>query len=257
MRFALTKWYIDVVDDDGRVAIAYWASVRAAGVGHSVCGLLLSKGGGPAERMFTLRSTPAPVWAGDRLSWQCPALDVSVDVERRLGAFDRGLLGTASGTLDWHCEAPLARVRIATGSDVIEGDGYVERMHLGIAPWALPITRIRWGRWTGPGRSVVWIAWEGPHPLRLVWLDRVLVADAAPSTTGVDLGALGHLALADHVVVTDATVGEQLTSLAPLRALVDRVAHHHQTRWRARGTLREPNRDDVTGWVIHEVVEWH
>lgn len=145
MRFALTKWYIDVVDDDGRVAIAYWASLRAAGAWHSVSGLLLSQGGGSARRTFTLRATPAPVWTGDRLSWQCPSLDVAVDAERRLGAFDRGLLATNSGALDWHCEAPLARVRIATGSDVIEGAGYVERMHLGIAPWALPVTRILWG----------------------------------------------------------------------------------------------------------------
>jgi hypothetical protein len=257
VRFALTKSYIDVVDDNGRVAIAYWASVRAAGAGHSVSGLLLSQGGGPAERAFTLRWSSAPEWTGDRLSWQCPSLDVSVDAERRLAAFNRGLLATASGAVDWHCEAPLARVCITTGGNVIEGEGYVERLQLGIAPWALPVARILWGRWTGSGRSVVWIAWEGSHPLRLVWVDGVLVADAAPTPAGVDLGARGHLALADHAVVTDATVGEQISSLAPLRALIDRVAHHRQTRWRARGTLHEPNRDDVTGWVIHEVVEWH
>jgi len=26
--FSLTKWYLDLVTDDGRVAIAYWAEVR-------------------------------------------------------------------------------------------------------------------------------------------------------------------------------------------------------------------------------------
>jgi hypothetical protein len=72
----------------------------------------------------------------------------------------------------------------------------------------------------------------------------------------VDLGARGLLALQDQTVITDATVGEQLMPLAPLRRLVDRVAHHRQTRWLARGTLREAGRDESTGWVIHEAVEW-
>ena len=256
MRFALTKWYVDVVTDDGRAAIAYWASVRAAGVAHAVSGLLRASAEGRAERTFTLHGSSAPVWSGDRLRWTSPALGVSLEAQRVVGAFEHPLLETSSGALDWCCEAPLARVRIATASEVIEGDGYVERMELGVAPWTLPVTRIIWGRWTGPGRSLVWIRWEGPHPLQLVWLDGALLAGAVPTPEGVDLGARGSLSLQDNAVITDATVREQLRPLAPLRRLVDKVAHHRQTRWRARGTLRETGRDELTGWVIHEAVEW-
>jgi hypothetical protein len=255
--FALTKWYVDVVDDDGCAAIAYWASVRVAGVAHAVGGLLVSRDGGLADRTLTLHGAGAPTWRGDHLSWHSPSLHLSVDADRLMGAFSQQLLTTPSGTMDWHCDAPLARVRFAVGSDVIEGRGYIERLQLGIAPWALPAMRILWGRWTGPGRSVVWIAWEGAHPLRLVWVDGTLVADAVPTTDRVVLGARGSLTLHDHSVITDATVGEQLTPLQPLRAIVDRVAHQRQTRWRARGTLQEPGREDVSGWVVHEVVQWH
>jgi len=254
--FALTKWYVDVVANDGRAAIAYWARVRAAGAAHAVGGFLRAGPDGRAERAFSMRGSSAPAWRGDGLQWTCPALGLSVDVRRGLGAFEKRLLESPSGVLDWRCEAPLARVRIATASEVIEGDGYAERMELGIAPWALPIDRIFWGRWTGPCRSLVWIRWEGPHPLQLAWLDGAPLPDAVPTLDGVDLGARGSLSLHDQTVITDATVGEQLGPLAPLRQLVDRVAHHRQTRWRARGTLREAGRDDSTGWVIHEAVEW-
>jgi hypothetical protein len=257
VQFALTKWYVDVVDDAGRVAIAYWASVRVAGAVHAASGLLLSRDGGLADRALTLRSAAAPAWSGDHLRWQCPSLHLSVDAERLMDPFHQRLLATPSGELDWHCEAPLARVRLTAGVDVIEGDGYVERMELGIIPWALPISRILWGRWAGQGRSVVWIAWDGSHPLRLVWIDGEPVADAVPTNERVDLGARGCLSLHDHVTITDATVGEQLTSLRPLRALVDRVAHHRQTRWLAKGTLHEPGYENVSGWVVHEVVGWH
>ncbi len=221
MRFALTKWYIDVVADDGNVAIAYWAAVRAAGARHAVGGVLWPRGDAPVERAFTLRSAPAPAWSGDHLRWQCRSLHLSADADRRIGPFDHRLFATPAGTLDWHCEAPLARVRLVRDGTVIEGDGYVERMALGIAPWAVPVSRFLWGRWTGPGRSLVWIVWEGPHPLRLAWLDGVLVPDAVPGTERVDLGARGSLSLDDHVVITDASVGEQLMPVAPLRPLVE------------------------------------
>ena len=253
--FALTKWYVDVVAEDGRAAIAYWASLRAAGAAHAVSGVLRADLEGRAERVFTMRGSPAPAWSSDRLEWSCAALRVSADAVRAQGPFRRRLLKTTSGVLDWHCEAPLARVRIAAPSVLVEGDGYVERMELGIAPWVLPIRRILWGRWTGPGRSLVWIRWEGPRPLQLAWLDGALVAHVVATADAVDLGPLGALSLHDQVVITDATVGEQLTSLAPLRRLVNKVARHRQTRWRARGTLRAPG-GESTGWVIHEAVEW-
>lgn len=257
MKLALTKWYIDVVTGDGRVAIAYWAALRIAGAEHAVTGVLFSRSGGPAERAMTLRSSLAPVWSGNHLSLHSPSLHLSVEAERMIGGFNQRLLETPAGVLDWHCEAPLARIRLATGDELLEGDGYVERIELGVVPWGLPIERLLWGRWIGLERTVVWIAWEGSHPLQLVWFDGALVAGAVASTTYVDLGSRGFLALDHQSVITDATIGEQLTSLAPLRAVVDRVAHYRQTRWRARGTFREPGRDDVQGWVIHEAVQWH
>jgi hypothetical protein len=36
--FSLTKWYLDLVTDDGGVAIAYWAEVRWKGLRQPLCG---------------------------------------------------------------------------------------------------------------------------------------------------------------------------------------------------------------------------
>ncbi len=67
---------------------------------------------------------------------------------------------------------------------------------------------------------------------------------------------MGRLALAERTIVTDASIGEQLTSLTTLSALIDRVAQSHQVRLRSRGTLTAPGAPDAGGWAVHEVVRW-
>jgi hypothetical protein len=254
VRVRLSKWYADVVTDDGRAAIAYWGTLQAGRLHASVAGLLRSAGAAAASA-FTVRAGSGPQLDGERLGWHAPALALHVVAERLAPAISHRLFEAPGGTVDWTAWAPAARVRIAVADATWAGAGYVERLDLTIAPWAVPVDTFTWGRWIGGTSSVVWITWRGPHPLRLAWHDGVAVR---LDETGPDVVALGdsRLTLADHVLLTDAGVGAQLTSLRPLRALIGRVTRSHQTRWRSRGALELPGSPAQHGWAIHEVVRW-
>lgn len=255
MRFSLSKWYVDVVTDDGRVAVAYWAEVSTGPARHAVCGLVRTGVADPSP-VFSLRASHGPRLLSDRLVWRAPSLALDISLLRVAPDISRRLLDSPQGTVDWTAWAPAAAVRLAVGDDVLEGEGYAERLDLTIAPWAIPVRAFHWGRWVAGSRSLVWIAWEGSHPLALAWLDGVPVADPRIAEGEVAMGRAGHLAIAERAVVTEMTIGEQLTSLTSLQALVDRVASSHQTRWRSRGTLTVPGAPPVAGWVVHEVVRW-
>src|SRR3989304_6039918 len=122
-------------------------------------------------------------------------------------------------------------------------------MELGLAPWTLPIDTLRWGRWTSATRSAIWIVWEGPHPLRIAFLDGVRTGDVTIHPGAVDVGG-ARLTVSDDAMITNATLGEQLGVLAPLRSLVEKVAGSRQTRWRARGSLCGQDGRDEVGWVV-------
>src|SRR3989304_5213716 len=81
-------------------------------------------------------------------------------------------------------------------------------MELGLAPWTLPIDTLRWGRWTSATRSAIWIVWEGPHPLRIAFLDGVRTGDVTIHPGAVDVGG-ARLTVSDDAMITNATLGAQ------------------------------------------------
>jgi len=253
--FSLSKWYLDVVTDDGRVAIAYWAEVSAGGMQHAVCGLARA-GGATTSSTFSLVGAHRPRLLSDRLLWHAPSLELDVELLRLSPEASRRLLDSPDGAVDWMAWAPSADVRMRIGDELLRGEGYAERVDLSIAPWALPLRTLVWGRWVSGSRSAIWLVWEGRHPLRLAWLDGVPAPAPDVGEGEVSLGAAGRLVFAGREMVTDASVGEQLTSLTPLRTLIDRVAQSHQTRWCSRGTLHAAGERPLEGWAIHEVVQW-
>lgn len=255
MSCLLTKWYVDVVTADGRTAIAYWSDLRLGALHASVAGLLHGTDA-LAERVFTLRAGSGPRPTDDRLAWHTPALDLHVDVARGAPAIHHRLLDTPDGSVTWTVWSPAAAVHITAHGDRWTGTGYAERLDLTLAPWAVPVDTFQWGRWIGGGHTLVWIVWVGPVPRQLAWLDGVPVSLDAATPHGVELGGARRLTLTDHVVLTDSGISAPLATLTPLRALTDRFARSHQTRWRSTGRLDRPGAPGVSGWAIHEVVRW-
>jgi hypothetical protein len=253
--FTLTKWYLDLVTEEGGVAIAYWAEVRWQQLRQPLCGLLLRPAGGatPPWR-FSARRVAPPVPEEGGLRWGAPPLGLSVEVERLEPGFRHRLLDSPDGVVDWHCELPRAAVRLHAGDTVLEGVGYVERLELSLLPWRIPAAEIRWGRFLADGTSVTWIDWRGAYPQRLVFHDRRRVPAETVGEEGLRFGPGTELRLTDPRVISDDRLGGLLAPLEALRPLIEPITRTHQTRWLSRGALQGPGGGRVEGWALHERV---
>jgi len=252
--FSLTKWYLDVVTEDGRVAIAYWAEASWARLRQPLCGLLLDSGTATAPWRFSGRAVPAPTLDQGALRWSAEPLALRVDFARREPSFRHRLLEEKAGVLDWSCEIPRAEARMHAGAAVYEGLGYAERLDLTILPWRIPTDEIRWGRFLSPRTSVVWIDWRGEVSQRLVFHDGRPMAPCSITDTQVSFGSESRLALHDGRVVTDDRLGDLLAPLEALGPFVAPIARVHQTRWLSRGVLGDPAPAAERGWALHELV---
>ena len=115
-----------------------------------------------------------PEVRGGTLTWRHGTLGWSLQGHALGRPFGLRLFERDEGAVDWQCEACPLRLEITLPEGrSLSGLGYAERLTLGLAPWALPIDELRWGRWiadTGDS-SMVWIDWRGSHPLTVVFVD--------------------------------------------------------------------------------------
>lgn len=257
MAFSLTKWYLDVVTEDGGVAIAYWGELRWGRLRPRFSGVFVDTGDGtPTPWRLSGQDVAPPVLDADGLVWSAAALDLRIACDRQEPGFARRLLETPHGTIDWRCELPRAAVRIQVKDRILEGIGYAERLELTLLPWRIPADEIRWGRFLAPGASVVWIEWRGESPQRVVCHDGRLVEATLVSEAMVAGRDGWTLALEECRVLSDDRLGGLLAPLELLHAVVKPLAAVHQTRWLSRGTLQTVATGPVHGWAIHELVRW-
>lgn len=254
--FSLVKWYLDCLDEDGRAIVGYWVEAAWQQVSITWESVDLYREPLPPVHRWSLRrSTPPQAGAG--LCWNAPALGCTATIERRQPPFTARLLEDADGTVDWAVEAPVGRVTVKLdGEGTVLGQGYVERLAMTVAPWRLPITTLRWGRWGSAGcaRSLVWIDWRGPDPRSWVFLDgrlqpRATVSDSTVGGDGFTLDLeprqrLTHRrldALVQHVPGLKSVLPESLLALS-------------ETKWAGTGRLSAPGGHPMTAPALYEIV---
>lgn len=255
--FALTKWYLDCLADDGRVAICYWASLSWRRLSLVWQGLTIYKSGCPPFEQSAVGAGRPPTNTQGRISWVSPKLGSVVIADARQPAFGLRLFEEDAGYVDWRCEAPVAHVTIdAAGEPPLSGCGYVEQLTLTIPPWRLPLDEIRWGRWIDDDatRSLVWIDWRGAAPRCWTFVDGVrthgvAIGEDRVTTGAVDLGLEPPRALASRALdlVIDRIPGVRAVVPSSLLAW-------HETKWVSRGVVCRADGERVAGSVIHEQV---
>src|SRR5208337_33524 len=127
------------------------------------------------------------------------------------------LFESGSGSLDWNCTAPRAAAMVRIGSEpAIQGWGYAEHLRLTLAPWRLPIRRLRWGRFVNATDALVWIDWSGTYNKRVVYLNGSSVCTAEISDHELALDWSGAvLSLDQGVVLRDGLLGSTALAIIP------------------------------------------
>ena len=263
--FTLAKWYLDVVTDDGTVAVGYSARLSFAGVNLTYGSTLVSTAGLPAQEDSTfggaddLRLEHNGLEADAVLTWHHPALAVRGSWRRLAPAIEQRLLQSSDGDISWRCEMPRACVELEVGDRRITGIGYAEHLTLSLAPWRLPFKHLRWGRFISHTGSVIWIAWNGVDCRQFVWHDGMLQPEAVidgRAVQGLAGGATLHLD--EPRDVCDRPVFAQLTGRLPqvLRRASGPIASMVEHKMVARSRLVAPGERPDPGWSVLEEVRW-
>jgi hypothetical protein len=135
--------------------------------------------------------------------------------------------------------------------------GYAERLTLNFAPWKVGLQRLKWGRFCGVRHSLVWIEWEGLHPMRKalldgqerqldeVSLDRVACAEAT-------------LRLTQRRALVEESISEGALRALPLPRRLAGLQFFRglESKWFARGELILDGRAEDSGHVVFEEVVW-
>lgn len=255
--FQLDKWYLDCVTEAGTVVCGHWATVRWGPARLRYAASLVGRSGDEhaALARYTLRPGPPPAVRGDLVEWAAASVGVSGTWCVLEPAVERLLYEGPNGSIRWSCLGPRASAVLRTGAETVRGTGYVERLTMSVPPWRLPFRTLRWGRFHGPGRTLVWIDWgEG--------LSRHWVFDAGGEDAGGRVCADGITLGGGRLVLPAGTTlrGGALrrTALRPLGRLVGLVPGWraaHETKWLTRARL-ESGDETLEGWAVHEVVTW-
>lgn len=255
--FRLSKWYMDCVGADGETLIAYFARVGWRGVSIAYAGLIRRAAAGDVASSFSLRPEAEPRHEGDSIAWECGDLDIRGEWRPRLGAISRTLLQPEGGRVEWHCIAPAAAATIDWPHGTLRGLGYIERIDMTIAPSRLPIRELRWGRFIGPRRNVVWIDWRGEHPLTLIVRDGIEVAGRVEDLA-VHTSAGEELTFRRDGMIRSGRLGATvLASIPGLRSLLpEAILGTQEDKWVGRGVLRSADGSTEEGWAIHETVRF-
>src|SRR5262249_3059708 len=119
----------------------------------------------------------------------------------------------------------------------VNGRGYAEQLRMTIAPWRLGIGRLWWGRFCGDRHSLVWIVWEGRHPLRLALFDGREAGLADVTEDFVCVAPAARLHLRERRPLVDETLGTGALANMPWPKRVAPAAflRGHERKWLAAG----------------------
>jgi len=257
--FRLTKWYLDLVTEDGVVLVGYLARLRWGLVRVRWSSVLHSPPEGQPEEQVALKDPGALHREGDTLSWRCPALQFAGRWQRLSPPVGRVLWRSPRGGIRWSCLQPASAVTARWGGIPLDGVGYAERLTLTLRPWQLPFTTLRWGRYASARHAITWIAWAGPSQRLWIWRDGRLEPDARLDSEGVQNRAGGlSLRLGRSRDIQRRNAIEAVVPHLP--GFRDRLrrrfpALHEHKRVCPTSLLRDGETVDRS-WAIHEEVTW-
>jgi hypothetical protein len=247
LNFSLTKWYMDVVSEDGEAVAVYAAAVDFAALHLHYASVVHSRGL-KVHATASLRKA-TPVLDGETLTWSSRALETKGAWRAEGPGTKETILVEEGGSVEWNCVMPLARAEVTLeGGRVVRGLGYVEELRLDLAPWSLPIEELRWGRFTGEGASVVWLDWRGPHKKCVILKNGIRVSGLVEDAS-IDIGEdEAHVQMEEGRVLREGTLGSG--------ALAAKILGVTERRIVAPAVLEQPFMTPVKGWVVSEVVKW-
>jgi hypothetical protein len=255
---SLTKWYLDVLLDDGTVLSLSVGQISMARlrVARVAADFFPSHGqhvSGSAEALGIERgvegcSCSAAKIEGETLRFQTDRIQGDLRFLPRYPAvvLKEPFLEHEGRQIRWHVEVPDADVtgtlRVQGSPLPIEGRGYRDRVEVEFTPWGLPLRMMRWSRAVAGSHAAVWVeATTARDVISCSWKD------------GVAGAHVGHdVCDASRPLLVGATVDLDSWRLGPLAPVIRKVTHDpYQEKRAGRAKL-----DGCEGVGVQELVRF-
>jgi len=254
-----SKWYLDLVTEDGTALVVYALSIEWSALRVEGASFLLAEPSAALLERRAWSNVRAPAWSGDSLRFCHEDLRIEGEWRRTAMPIEATLLDDDAGRLSWACVSPAADATVSLNGRTLAGRGYAECLTMTRMPWTLPLRHLRWGRFTGASHCAAWIQWRGGPPREWIWLDGRPQPAAEVGDSGVaGLADEQALRLAPVRDICDRRALRALFSRAPVieRGLAGPLRNLRDNKRLARGTLVRDGVPLDEGWTVHEVVTW-
>ena len=254
MRVRIRKWYLDCSAPDGAAAVVYAGHLTLGRVTAPYVEVLVRSRSATHVHVKKLSAGFGVFDLPERITLEAPALDVSGTWNRLAREFSATLIDDPSLRIEWCCRMPRADVSIRLpGGHAIAGVGYAEHLSFDGTTARLPFRQLRWGRFIGAERHVIWIDWGVPSARRWVFVDGLRVEAAAVTSQMVQWPG-GRLEIDAGLTMRSGTIAEAVAGRWG-RWLPRGLASATESKWASQARLIE-GAAGVDGQVIHEIVQW-
>ncbi len=254
MRVRIRKWYLDCSAPTGAAAVVYVGRVILGRVSVPYAEVLVRDPSSADVHAKRLAAASVISDLSDRIVFESPVLDVSGTWRQRAPEFSAILIDDPSLRIEWRCRMPRADVSIRLpGGRVLEGAGYAEHLSFDGTTAGLPFRRLRWGRFIGGDRHVIWIDWDTGVQRRWVFVDGHPVQATVVTGQAVEWPG-GRLEIDPGLTMRNAPVADTIAGRWG-RWLPRGLASATESKWAGPARLIE-GAATVGGRVIHEVLQW-
>lgn len=262
--FRLEKWYLDFVGPDGCAMIFYAARLKWHGLGAVYTSWLEYTPVSGTRITSRFGRVNLPEISGDQISWSDRKTAVSGIWEATGKPLYARLFESSDGYLDWHCHQSSSKVILNIGVTSTVGEGYAEQLIMTVPAWKIPMDELRWGRLGAEDNQMVWIEIREREKRQWLWLNGEKIPDCIVGDNLILLPEKGlSLSLGREVSLESEkkifTVVEKLVRYLPgfKRAIPLQFLMADEHKWLSRGELNGNGLPSVSGWAIHELVNFN
>ena len=262
-KFALNKWFLDCVTENGDCFIIYAANLKWLRWSIDYSSTLIRITPENTRFQSKLRNVNFPVIEGERITWQDQFLKTVGIWEGMESKVEEKLFSGNDGGLYWNCLQPKALVRIKHDDINYDGFGYVEKLQLTTLPWNIPMDELRWGRFISKKYHIVWIEYKRERTKQWVWVNNELLADCNVSDFSLShKNKRMHLSFDQHVLLEKEkkifNVLKIIFRYLPgFNQVIPReFLNSDEKKWLSKSILTIEGREVAEGWSIHEYVNF-
>jgi hypothetical protein len=258
-RFKLEKLYFDLIDKDGNCFILYWAKLHWWFFKFTYSGILFSNSSDHTYEKSSLKKIIKPTGT-DNTQFDHPDLQFKGQWIRLDPAVSLLLYKDEwKHSVFWNCYQPKSRAEIKFKNQSYQGLGYTESILLEIQPWKLPIYELKWGRFLSDNYCVIWIQWQGEHPLNKLFCNGQLYEDAVFENNIIKFNQdQFKLEFLDPTIIRSGSLAEVLSSMPWFKMLFKKSVLNTIER-KCKSITRFYQREQLVerGWSIFETVIWN